>query len=114
MSREGFSLGQVLRIAPLGDAFFWATHQGAELDLLLLRGQQRIGIECKRADAPHMTKSMWIAMNDLNLDALYVVYPGPHRYAMGEGVEAVPQWTVLPASGGAAGTKTTLNSETLP
>jgi uncharacterized protein len=83
-SWEGFALEQV-----------WATHLGAELDLLLLRGQQRIGVEFKRADAPTLTKSMRIAIADLKLDALYVVYPGLHRYPMGEGVEAVPLWAVL-------------------
>ena len=62
----------------------------------MLRGQQRIGVEFKRADAPTVPKSMRIAMNELKLDALYVVYPGPHRYPMGEGVEAVPLWAVLP------------------
>lgn len=95
-SWEGFALEQVLRIAQPDEAYFWATHQGAELDLLMLRGQQRIGVEFKRADAPTVTKSMRIAMEDLKLDALYVVYPGLHRFSMGEGVEAVPLWAVLP------------------
>jgi uncharacterized protein len=95
-SWEGFALEQVLRIAQPDEAYFWATHQGAELDLLMLRGQQRIGVEFKRADAPTLTKSMRIAMQDLKLDALYVVYPGLLRYALGEGVEAVPLWAVLP------------------
>jgi predicted AAA+ superfamily ATPase len=64
----------------------------------MLRGQQRIGVEFKRADAPTITKSMRIALHDLKLDALYVVYPGLHRYPMGEGVEAVPLWAVLPVA----------------
>ena len=97
-SWEGFALEQVLRIAQPDQAYFWATHQGAELDLLMLRGQQRIGVEFKRADAPKVTPSMRIAMHDLKLDTLYVVYPGLHRYPMGEGVEAVPLWAVLPMS----------------
>lgn len=97
-SWEGFALEQVLRIAKPDEAFFWATHQGAELDLLMLRGQQRIGVEFKRGDTPKITPSMRIAMRDLKLDALYVVYPGQHRYPMGEGVEAVPLWAVLPAA----------------
>jgi uncharacterized protein len=97
-SWEGFALEQILRIAQPDEAFFWATHQGAELDLLMLRGQQRIGVEFKRGDAPKVTASMRIAMHDLKLDALYVVYPGLHRYPMGEGVEAVPLWAVLPAA----------------
>jgi uncharacterized protein len=96
-SWEGFALEQILRIAKPDEAYFWATHQGAELDLLMLRGQQRIGVEFKRADAPVITKSMRTAIHDLKLDALYVVYPGLHRYPMGEGIQAVPLWVVMPA-----------------
>ena len=95
-SWEGFALEQVLRIAKPDEAFFWATHQGAELDLLMLRGRQRIGVEFKRADAPKVTPSMRIAMADLKLDVLYVVHPGLHRYNMADGIEAVPLWAVLP------------------
>lgn len=96
-SWEGFALEQVLRIAQPHQAFFWATHQGAELDLLMLRGSRRVGVEFKRADAPRITPSMRIAIEDLKLDALYVVYPGLHRYALGDGIEAVPLWALLPA-----------------
>ncbi|MEJ8835581.1 ATP-binding protein [Ramlibacter sp. AN1133] len=95
-SWEGFALEQVLRLARPDHAWFWATHQGAELDLLMFRGERRIGVEFKRSDAPRMTPSMRIARDDLRLDALYVVYPGRHRYALADGVEAVPLWAVLP------------------
>jgi len=95
-SWEGFALEQVLRLARPSEAYFWATHQGAELDLLMLRGRQRIGVEFKRADAPAVTRSMRIAADDLKLDALYVVYPGEHRFRMAEGIEAVPLWAMLP------------------
>lgn len=47
-------------------------------------------MEFKRADAPKLTPSMRTAMSDLRLDALYVVYPGQHRYSLGEGVDAIP------------------------
>jgi predicted AAA+ superfamily ATPase len=96
-SWEGFALEQVLRIAQPDEAFFWATHQGAELDLLMLRAGQRIGVEFKRADAPRVTTSMRIACEDLHLDALYVVYPGRHRYLLAEGIEAVPLAALLPS-----------------
>lgn len=96
-SWEGFALEQVLRIAQPDQAYFWATHQGAELDLLMFKGQQRIGVEFKRADAPKVTPSMRIAMHDLKLDALYVVYPGLHRFRLADGVAAVPLWALLPA-----------------
>ena len=72
------------------DAYYWATHQGTELDLLLFKGGRRIGIECKRADAPVLTPSMRIALADLKLDELRVVYPGSKHYALSKKVEVVP------------------------
>lgn len=95
-SWEGFALEQVLRLARPDQAWFWATHQGAELDLLMMRGHRRIGVEFKRADAPRVTPSMRIAIDDLKLDALFVVYPGPHRFTLADGIEAVPLWALLP------------------
>jgi predicted AAA+ superfamily ATPase len=95
-SWEGFALEQVLRLAKPDEAYFWATHQGAELDLLMLKGRQRVGVEFKRADAPKVTPSMRIAMHDLKLDALYVVYPGAHRFSLTGGMEAVPLWALMP------------------
>ena len=94
-SWEGFALDQVLRIARPDESYFWATHAGAELDLLMIRNGRRVGVEFKRADAPQMTPSMRIALNDLALDALYVVYPGERRYRLGERVEVVPLAAVL-------------------
>ena len=98
-SWEGFALDQVLRIARPDAAYFWATHAGAELDLLMFKDGRRIGVEFKRADAPTLTPSMRIASTDLELDALYVVYPGSRRYILAERVEAVPLGALLaPAS----------------
>ncbi len=94
-SWEGFVIEQVLRIARPDEAFFWSTHAGAELDLLLFKDGRRIGVEIKRSDAPRMTPSISIAMHDLRLDALYVVYPGARRYALAAGVEAVPLAALL-------------------
>ena len=94
-SWEGFALEQVLRLAKPDEAYFWATHQGAELDLLMLKGSQRIGVEFKRADVPHLTRSMHIAMQDLALDTLYVVYPGQRRFSLAPAIEAVPLSALL-------------------
>ena len=63
--------------------------------MLRCKGDQRVGVEFKRADAPHVTPSMRIAMQDLKLDALYVVYPGAHRYPLADKMEAVPLWALL-------------------
>ena len=95
-SWEGFALDQVLRVARPDEAYFWATHAGAELDLLMLKDGLRVGVEFKRADAPTLTPSMRIAMSDLELSALYVVYPGARRYALAEKIEVVPLHAVLP------------------
>ena len=61
--------------------------------------RQRVGVEFKRADAPKVTPSMRIAMHDLKLDALYVRYPGAHRFSLADGVEAVPLWSLMPVKG---------------
>lgn len=97
-SWEGFALEQVLRLAEPDEAYFWATHNGAELDLLLVKAGRRIGVEFKRADAPGLTPSMRIAMHDLQLDRLFVVYPGELRYALADRIEAVPLAALLPAA----------------
>lgn len=72
------------------EAFFWATHQGAEIDLILRRGDRLFGVECKRADAPRVTASIRIALEGLRLDRVAVIYPGAKRFAMADRVEAVP------------------------
>ena len=89
-SWEGYAVEEVLKAFRPDEAYYWATHNGAELDLLLFKDGRRIGVECKRADAPTLTPSMRTALRDLKLDELRVVYPGPTRYPLGEGVEAVP------------------------
>ena len=94
-SWEGFALDQVLRIARPDEAYFWATHAGAELDLLMLKDGRRVGVEFKRSDAPQLTASMRIALQDLALDRLYVVYPGDRRYSLAQNVQAVPLSALL-------------------
>lgn len=89
-SWEGFALEQVLRLTGERDAFFWATHGGTELDLMVIRGGKRYGLEFKYGDAPSQTKSMHVALRDLKLERLFVVHPGKHGYEMGDQTEAVP------------------------
>jgi len=89
-SWEGYAVEEVLKALRPDEAYYWATHNGAELDLLLFKNGRRIGVECKRADAPRLTPSMRAALSDLKLDELRVVYPGVRRYRLGERVEVVP------------------------
>jgi predicted AAA+ superfamily ATPase len=89
-SWEGYAVEEILKAMRPDEAYYWATHQGAELDLLLFKGGRRIGIECKRVDAPAFTTSMRVAMDDLKLDELRIAYPGDKRYTVAKNVEAVP------------------------
>lgn len=89
-SWEGFVIEQILMTEPHDEAFFWATHQGAEIDLILRWGDRLLGIECKRADAPRPTPSIRTALTELGLERVAVVYPGTKRYPLTDRVEAVP------------------------
>lgn len=89
-SWEGYALEEVLKSQQPDEAYFWATHQGAELDLLMFKNGKRIGVECKRKDSPTLTPSMRIALADLALDRLHVVYPGDRRYALAKNVDVIP------------------------
>ncbi len=97
-SWEGFVIEQVLAGQAHDEAYFWATHQGAEIDLILRRGDRLLGIECKRADAPRMTKSLRNATADLGLERIAVLYPGTRRYSLSESVEVVPLTTLAEAN----------------
>lgn len=89
-SWEGYAVEEVLKAMQPDQAYFWATHGGAEIDLVMLKGSRRIGVECKRADAPVLTRSMRTALTDLKLDELHVVYPGRRRYALTDRIDVVP------------------------
>ncbi len=89
-SWEGYVIEEVIRATEPDEVYFWATHQGAEIDLLLRHGDRMFGVECKRVDAPAMTPSMTIALEDLKLERIAVVYPGAQRYPIAERVQAVP------------------------
>jgi uncharacterized protein len=91
-SWESLALEHVLRVlrAEPGEAFYWSTHGGAELDLLLVRGGLRWGFEFKYNDAPRTTKSMRMAIDDLKLHRLFVFYPGEKDYALDDNIEVWP------------------------
>ena len=88
-SWEGFVVEQVLSMAGSMQAYFWSTHAGAELDLLLMARGERIGVEIKLNDAPRTTKSMHMALQDLHLKHLYVAYPGDKSYPLQEKISAL-------------------------
>ena len=89
-SWEGYALEELLKVEDIGDFYFWGTHGGAEIDLLLFVKGKRIGVEFKRVDAPKLTRSMHIALEDLALDHLVVIYPGETIYPLSERVTVLP------------------------
>lgn len=89
-SWEGFALEQVLSMTGDRDAYFWSTYSGPELDLLVFWHGKRVGFEFKYNDSPDLTKSMRLAMQDLKLNWLFVVYPGGQSLRLAERVELVP------------------------
>jgi len=88
-SWEGFALEEIIRThrAASHDCCFWATHGGAELDLLIIQGDQRLGFEFKYADAPTLTRSMKISRDTLALDQLTIIYPGEKTYPLSEKIQ---------------------------
>lgn len=90
-SWEGFVLGQVIRRLNVraDECYFWATHGGAELDLLVVRGRQRLGFEIKRTSSPRITPSMRSALSDLKLKRLDVIYAGDKTFLLDKRVQAV-------------------------
>ena len=89
-SFEGFAIEQLLAAFGTDNAYFWATHAGAELDLLVTLAGRRYGFECRLADAPATTKSMRVALADLALDRLWIVYPGAEAYDLDDRIAALP------------------------
>ena len=89
-SWEGFAIEEVINAVSPDEAYFWGTHSGAELDLLLLKDGKRIGVECKRVDAPRLTPSMRTAVRDLELSKLFVIFPGSKPYPLTENIQAIP------------------------
>jgi hypothetical protein len=89
-SWEGYAIEETLKLVRAEAAYFWATHTGAELDLLLMKRGRRYGVEVKFQDAPRLTPSMRIALSDLRLQRLTVLYPGDLRYELDRRVTVEP------------------------
>ena len=87
---EGFALEEIIREHNLTteECFFWATQADAELDLFFMKDGKRLGFEFKYADVPKVTKSMVIAIKDLKLDHLTIVYPGNQNFPLAENISA--------------------------
>ena len=84
------ALEQTLQRLKLPQVFFWATHNGAEIDLILVKDGKRYGVECKRTDAPKLTPSMRTSLEELKLSRISVIYPGSVPYPLADRIQAIP------------------------
>ena len=96
-SWEGFALEETIRAleTETDEVWFWATHAGAELDLLVIRDGRRVGFEIKYTASPRVTKSMRAAIDTLKLDRLVVVYPGERHLPLAENIQAIGLGDIL-------------------
>jgi len=89
-SWEGFALEQIVALLETRNNYFWATHAGAELDLLVMVAAKRYGFEFKYADAPGTSRAMHIAIEDLGLEHLWVICPGHQEYPLDDKISVIP------------------------
>lgn len=89
-SWEGYVLEEIIAAVNPDDVYYWATHNGAEIDLVFFKDGCKYGVEIKRADAPVMTPSLRIALEDLKLERIMVIYPGDKRYELHKKISVIP------------------------
>ena len=88
-SWEGYVIEEILQIVRPDESYFWATHNGAEIDLILTKNGKMFGVECKRSDSPKITSSMHIALSDLRLENILVIYPGDRSFMLSDKIRAI-------------------------
>ena len=88
-SWEGYVIEEILQIVRPDESYFWATHNGAEIDLILAKNGKMFGVECKRSDSPKITSSMHIALSDLRLENILVIYPGDRSFMLSDKIRAI-------------------------
>ncbi|HBE04305.1 MAG: hypothetical protein A2096_05150 [Spirochaetes bacterium GWF1_41_5] len=90
VSWEGYAIEEAIKAIKPDESFFWATHNGAEIDLVIIKNGKMYGIECKYTDAPQVTPSMRTALDELKLIKIAVIYPGTKSYELHKQILAVP------------------------
>ena len=89
-SWEGFIVEQLISKLKSRDFYYWRTHTGTELDLLVLKGGKRLGFEIKLSETPKISRSMLSVFDDLQLDRMYLIYKGHRDFLLNEHILAVP------------------------
>lgn len=91
MSYEGFVIENLITaLAGSGRISFYRTVAGAEIDLVIERGQDIIAIEIKRTSTPKLTPGFLNGCIDIKATLRYFVYPGDKQFSLGQSTEAIP------------------------
>ncbi|MBN2189370.1 MAG: ATP-binding protein [Chitinispirillaceae bacterium] len=94
-SWEGYAIEEIMQIVKPNESYFWATHNGAEIDLVLVKNGKMFGVECKRSDSPSITSSMRIALSDLSLEQILVIYPGDKSFMLSDNIRAIALQNII-------------------
>lgn len=88
-SWEGLILEEIIRAidAKPHECYFWATHNDAELDLLIIKNGRRFGFEIKFSQTPQLTRGTYSALENLRLEKLFVIHSGMRNYKLHEKVD---------------------------
>jgi predicted AAA+ superfamily ATPase len=89
-SWEGYANKELLKVVAPDEVYYWMAHNGAELDLLLLKDGRRISMDCKRVDSPCLTSSMRTALEALELGRIFVIYHGNLSFPITDQVTGLP------------------------
>lgn len=89
-SWEGYVIEEVIKAIEPDEVYYWGTHSGAEIDLVIIKNGRMLGVECKRMDAPRLSPSIRTALEDLKLEQIAIVYPGTKRYSLSNTVKVIP------------------------
>jgi uncharacterized protein len=87
---EGFVIEQIMQVLNTRDCYFWRTHTGSELDLMVVKNGKKLGFEIKYSDVPKITRSMNSVIEDLSLDKLFLIYQGKRKIQLQERIFALP------------------------
>ena len=96
-SWEGFIVENIVQALGVDErqCYFWATHSGAELDLVIHQGGSLRGFEIKRTTAPALTGSMRSALRDLKLSRIDVIHAGEESFPLSRQIHAVASRRLL-------------------
>lgn len=89
-SFEGYIIENIISQLSRWKASFYRTSNGAEMDLVLEKGNKRLAIEIKSSSSPKVSKGFWSSIETLQPSQSYVIAPVESSYPISDDVMVVP------------------------